>query len=564
MSIYPKQYKKKYDIPGLHITPNSNTNPRGTGSDVSDRGHILYIGSAPLERVIGFKAFLESFKINLQKEKEIISPANQNNSYIKEKEGSLSYDLTLNLPAHSTNEAINNMAKIEELQRLIAVGADWRITTEEKFDDVTAEFIVKSEYEGVSSLSETTLPLFYVFFKNLINSGNYFSSDKISSFEDLVAKGFTCYIDNVDYSPDVEAGYFEFDNFFYPKNIKLVLKLNYDSENLFIDKAGSLLNRRIIMPYSVNGLRNTLDTGLFPFHSSFIDSDYFNNISSKDHRNLTRKNYIFIGKKFGSLVNEYETEVDNTLDVNPTQRLETGFGEAFTDRYVVFDLFLESFNRDLKYKNTLKKAGSSSIFSKVIDGGTRFESLNYSVKINVVSENLLEAKKNAKKMQVLMRLFYKLFYDGTTPLNNDGNISKEDRLQKLSVYIPSMIEKPKAQRAMATTAEQMFENGVHLFLEDLSFDIDMDQGFFEEGSKMFAKSFSIDLKLYYNKNDLIVNYSMGKEGEERYYYFKKPTGGTGVSSENAHLFPYNRKTVRIGKPIQSSQSVPVDWSKWDE
>ena len=547
MPIYPKQYKKKYDIPGLHITLNSNTNPRGTGSDVSDKSHILYIGSAPLERVIGFKAFLESFKINLQKEKEIISPANQNNSYIKEKEGSLSYDLTLNLPAHSTNEAINNMAKIEELQRLIAVGADWKITTQEDYDYATGIYSSKEVHEGVSSISKTTLPLFYVFFKNLINSGNSFSSDKISSFEDLVSKGFTCYIDNIDYSPDVPAGYFEFDNFFYPKNIKLVLKLNYDSENLFIDEDGSLLKRRIIMPYSVNGFRNTLDTGLFPFHSSFINSDYFNNISSKDHRNLTRKNYIFIGRKFRSLVNTTE---NTTYDVEAQEHFYPD-GEGYedpTDRYVVFDLFLESFNRDLKYKNTLKKGGNSSIFSKVIDGGTKFESLKYSVKINVVSENLLEAKKNAKKMQVLMRLFYKLFYDGTIPLNNDGNISKEDRLQKLSVYIPSMIEKPKAQRAMATTAEQMFENGVFLFLEDLSFDIDMEQGFFEEGSKMFAKSFSIDLKLYYNKNDLIVNYSMGKEEGENYYYFEKPVGGTGVSSENAHLFPYNRKTVRIGKP----------------
>src|SRR6056300_1567049 len=162
MALYPTPIKKKYDIPGLHIT--SDENSRGTGSDTTNKSHILYIGSAPLERVVGFKAFIESFKINLQKEKEIVSPNNQNRSYIKEKEGSLSYNLSLNVPAHSTNEAINNMAKIEELQRLIVMpDAGWTVaaSTATNSDGTRTDSISTI---GVSSLSKTTLPLFYVFF----------------------------------------------------------------------------------------------------------------------------------------------------------------------------------------------------------------------------------------------------------------------------------------------------------------------------------------------------------------------------------------------------------------
>lgn len=555
MALYPKPIDKTYDIPGLHI-PSDDPNSRGTGSDTTDKSHILYIGSAPLERVVGFKAFIESFKINLQKEKEIVSPNNQNRSYIKEKEGSLSYNLSLNVPAHSTNEAVNNMAKIEELQRLIVMpDAGWTVaaSTATNSDGTRTDSISSI---GVSSLSNTTLPLFYVFFKNLINSGAAFTSDKIYDFKDLMKKGFTCYIENIKYDPDVDAGYFKLNGDFYPRNIKLSLSLIYESETLFSSIDGNVLNRRIIMPYELNGRRHAKDSGLFPFHSDITGKDEFNNINSDDLRNLERKNYLFIGKDFG----EEQQEASATTTTNTTQPAQTIIGQAggaqptpttttpteeqptSENRYVVFDLFLESFSRDLKYTHTKKDAGNSSIYSRITEGGTKFEALTYSVKINVPSENLREAKKNAKKMQVLMRLFYKLYADGTSL----STVSKEDQLQKLMVYIPSMIEKPGAG-SKQKYASGMFKNAIPLFLEELSFDIDMEQGFFEEKSKMYPKSFSVDFKFLYNKSNAILNYSMSKKDGVNNYYFEQPTTPDFVTADNAFLFPFNEKTVTIGK-----------------
>ncbi|HAI37061.1 MAG TPA: hypothetical protein DCM40_02435, partial [Maribacter sp.] len=123
MSRIPSEYTP-YNLSGISATP-IDGDFKAYGSDYSELGgHVLYIGSVPTERMVVFKAFFESIKMNLQKETEILKKESQNFSIIKERVGELSFDVTLNVPAHSTNEARNNLAKIAELQRLMVPG-DW-------------------------------------------------------------------------------------------------------------------------------------------------------------------------------------------------------------------------------------------------------------------------------------------------------------------------------------------------------------------------------------------------------------------------------------------------------
>ncbi|HAI37620.1 MAG TPA: hypothetical protein DCM40_05595, partial [Maribacter sp.] len=56
---------------------------------------------------------------------------------------------------------------------------------------------------------------------------------KINSFTDLIQRGFPCYIESISYEPQPDAGFFEFDSFLYPKNIKLNLELKYESMKLY-------------------------------------------------------------------------------------------------------------------------------------------------------------------------------------------------------------------------------------------------------------------------------------------------------------------------------------------
>jgi hypothetical protein len=72
MPLLPKR-KTPFFISDTSANPQYKSGTRvfrGSGTDYSDRGMIIYIGSVPLERVVPLKAFVESLKINLQKEIE--------------------------------------------------------------------------------------------------------------------------------------------------------------------------------------------------------------------------------------------------------------------------------------------------------------------------------------------------------------------------------------------------------------------------------------------------------------------------------------------------------------
>ena len=117
------------------------------------------------------------------------------------------------------------------------------------------------------------------------------------------------------------------------------------------------------------------------------------------------------------------------------------------------------------------------------------------------------------------------------------------------VYIPSMIEMPNSGKA-ATTPGAMFKNAVPLYLKDLSFDIDMDAGFFEQGNSVYPKVMSVDFTFIYNRADMIRNYNLRTTGREDYYFHKPGSKAKQpiIDPQNAHLFPFDRRTSKIGDP----------------
>ena len=155
MSLRPKKFGV-FDITSVPRAPTVVGGKevfRGHGSDTTDlTDNILYIMLVPLERTVVFKAFLDSFSINLTKEVDKLEEADKDASLIREYSGQVTYDITINVPAHSVNEAKNNVAKLEELQKLIAPLND--NLTDGIPDNILAD-------------SQTTLPIFKVFLKNL-------------------------------------------------------------------------------------------------------------------------------------------------------------------------------------------------------------------------------------------------------------------------------------------------------------------------------------------------------------------------------------------------------------
>jgi len=551
MSRLPSEFRP-YNLSNITATP-IDGEYRAFGSDYSDAGgEVLYIGSVPLERMVTFKAFFESIKLNLQKEVEILKKETQNFSIIKERVGELSFDITLNVPAHGTNEARNNLAKIAELQRLIIPG-DW---SRQPATGTTSE---RRIVIGASNRTEVVNPFFVVFFKNIINGGiDYSGNNPIKSFGDLFALGFPCYIEEVNYKPDMSSGHFKIDEHLYPKNIKLTLSLKYESLALKPEKG------EVLSSFLRNGHYSPRDTSLFPFllkvgnrNQNIEEAPSFLNNPSQIDFTKEKMNNIFVNDR--RLLNEkmdsyiYISNIRDPMNEDGSSpTASVGENQTGVNRYVVFKPIIEEFSRNIKTKiSSDEKAVNESVYNHVADGGFTFEALEYSLKFKTVSTSIQEAKKNAAKIQYLARMFYKKKEDGNlfdvqTPSRNHS-IPRKSAFSHLLFYVPSMVEMPGSSHDLTQNEIEMFKRAVPLFLKDLSFDMAIESGFFEENGKLYPKECSIAMTMINdNPNSIAPYYLTGIPEDE--IYTVTPLGNEDAkyfSDDVAHLFPYNRKTSKI-------------------
>jgi hypothetical protein len=518
----------------------------------------IVIGSAPLERIVSFKSFLNSFKFNLAKEANIESEANKNFSIIHEKGSTLSIEITLDVPAMDAHEAMVNAGKIEELQRLI-MGGRWSARP-------GAPPFSPTTFQNVSHEAGITTPLFYVYYRNLINSGPKYLPERISDFKDLMRVGFTCYIETVSYTPSHDVGHFQKDGKLYPKALTLSLILNYEDQSLF-DEFHPLKNKKAIQPLQMNGYYSTYDTSLFPFcvNTEYSHSDLkvslngeiekgqekLYNIKMNDIQSPTTD----VGKRVASGIMSTYIYISTPIGTDwyfRGERVDTGDQYARVPRWVMFRPFIEDFSRKVSTKFEKTDTGNSSIFSKVAQTGATFESLEYTLKLNIPSESLIEAKKNCGKVQHLMRMFLKKYNDGTQVLSR-GPLSKkmsmEDFTSKLMFYIPSMIEAPgSGEMADPNKRREMFKKSIPLFLKDLNIEIDMDAGFFVDGIRIFPKAMSITMNMIHNRNDMIRNYTFHTDYDDTIYY-RMPEFQTRsiITKEEYPFFPMDKKTIKIGR-----------------
>lgn len=534
------------------------------GSDFShihdyskERFEEIIIGSAPLERMVSFKSFLSAYKINITKDSTIESEANKNFSIIHEKGSNLSISLTLDIPAMDAHEAMVNSAKIEELQRLI-LGSKWSATP-------GSPPFRTSTFSGVSQKSGITTPLFYVYFRNLINSGPNFLPGRIGDFKDLMNVGFTCYIDNIEYTPVHELGHFEKDGKLYPKALSLTLVLNYEDQTLF-DEFHPLKNKKAIQPFQMNGYYSKYDTSLFPFCVKTEYSQDDLKVVLRDEIKESEKKILDINMNniqspTGIISTLAGPRMSTYIYISTTigrdwyfrgERTDTGDQYSRVPRWVMFRPFIENFTRKVSTKIEKTDDGNSSIFSKVSQVGVTFESIEYTLQFNIPSESLLEAKKNCGKIQHLMRMFLKKYNDGTQVISRSPvrkSMEMEDFTSKLMFYIPSMIEAPNAGSVHDSSDRRgMFTKAMPLFLKDLNIEIDMEAGFFVEGVRLFPKVMSVTMSMIHNRNDLIRNYTVSVDQDTNNHYELPETQTRSmIEKEEYPLFPLDKKTIKIGR-----------------
>lgn len=536
MSIKPDFFKPYHlsDIAQGEIRKNNIRTFRGYGSDTTDStDNVLYIYSPPLKRLVALKAFIDSYKINLTKDTEFKNEADKDSKVFAEFASDLSFDITLNIPAHSVNESRNNTAKLEELQRLISpLGIQGQ---------VDSNFGEKNSY-------------FTVWFKNLISSGNKFSNypKPITITEsDMVKNGFFCYIDSINFVPDMEAGFFDYDDvtdgkhglYLFPKNIKLSLRLNYgvgiSQQNIRKLRSLGINIAEPFMAFSKNGHYSAGDNAGFPFGVK---------VGTRNHLEL------FSGKS------DYTTDSMNQLDYSlhgNLRNLDNSFlfmsmnidkdtmpNDTFSDgskrkRWIMFKGFIDSFSRNYNVDAPKLEGDKERIFNAPLDTDreTTFNSLDYSIKINVPAGSVEEAKKNCAKIQYLTRMFVKKH----KPSSSQGARSEilSSTRNALKVYCPSFIENPNTTTFQPKDFNGMYANALELFLIDVQIEVDMDSGFFEERGNLYPKFISLEFKLSYHSGDLIRNYALTSEG---YSMLESPNSNY---KDREHRFPFPRKTSKI-------------------
>ena len=506
MALKPGKYTSQYNISDTildRVKQGEVETFRGSGTDYSELGtSIIYIASVPLKRVVSLKAFIESAKYNITKTTDIVEEMDKNSKVFTAFDGDLDIDVVINIPAHSTNEARNNLAKIEELQRLISPNSGFK-----RANKIPA---------NVDMTNGVIPSVFRVWFKNIISSGKEFkdySTPRTMEFGDIMKHGFPCVIDSVTYEPVLDAGFLELDNFLYPKVIKLNLKLIMEVSQVNIRELP-------IEGFDPNGNYSPFDNKFFPFCVPLEDSEKMNKLDYSLDQG-TKNNAFFMS-------------------------LET----TGQKRWVQFKPFLESFTRT--HGTSITYAESKERVGKLIasDQAMTFKDLSYKFKLLIPAKDIAEAKNNCAKIQYLMRMFYRppqpVDSEEIGSIHTSSNGSKKKEYVSLSnrrikVYSPSFIERAgAAEKHNNLTFDPMYQDGISMFLNSLTVDVSFEVGFFEEAGKLYPKEMSIDLDFIYDSNDLIKTYVLETD---TYFMQSSKTIPKGAEA----LFPYNRQTVTLGK-----------------
>ena len=519
MALKPGKYTSKYNISDTildRVVQDGVESFRGSGADYSELSDsVIYIANVPLKRVVALKAFIDSVKYNIAKTTEITEEKDKNNKVYTTFDGNMDIDVVINIPAHSTNEAVNNLAKIEELQKLISPNSGYRIN---------------DSLSNVDKRLGVIPPVFRVWFKNIISSGkkfNSYSTPLTMQFNDIMKFGFPCIIDTISFEPDVDAGFLELNNFLYPKVIKLNLKLVMETTQVNIKELP-------IEGFESTGGYSLFDNKFFPFCVSGLDNKQMNLLDYSLDRG-TQNNAFFMSLELFKVSKATET-------AGSSQR-----------RWVAFKPFLESFTRT--HGTNITYAESKERVGKLIasDQSVTFKDLSYKFKLLIPAKDIAEAKRNCAKIQYLMRMFYRppkpvdsvemsmiqkrsrwANFGAGFGLKEYGSLSN----RRIRVYSPSFIEKAGGSRKHDNlTFDFMYKNGISMFLNGLGVDINFEMGFFEEAGKLYPKEMSIDLEFIYDSNDLIKTYI--KEGDS--YNMQRST-----TVDEPEKFPYNRKTIKLG------------------
>lgn len=442
------------------------------------------------QRVVTFKAFLDSFKVNFNigrdEKQSLTSPYIIN--YLSK--FGFSYSISFDVPAHSVNEAISNMARFSELERIL-----------------TYPFLGSNNPADPNGYR---FPLSYILFNNLINNGGFWerygsTTPMNYTFNNIRKYGLRGVVKNINMTPDLEMGVFEYNGQTYFKSFKINMDITVPNTPFQTQKAleASTALRKFQSIVPLNKISNGQQKAY-----SFVSNEYLESVNATERstgalptttgRNLDTKGFPFNipnslwGKGFNyrtlnsyenGAVPQYSQNKSVYFSICPNDGNLSGEVAEHTN-VIKFFGFLESFQYS---KDQFVKEFDTSQPNITIPIFGSSAKIDFNFKLNVVSDNVNDALRNSAKLSYLFRMCIL-----------GGDI-------KNKILLSNLIKAPSYSGANNSySLTSTYGNGLAVNIQSISLDLDLEMGFFEYDSFFIPKSFSLDFQTQ------VVGSDMGK------------------------------------------------------
>ena len=158
---------------------------------------IIYILDRTSMRFISLKAFLTDFSLNITPKVEITDSIFAVDPFMSRGQTGFSYSFTLNVPAESLSEAVDNTAKLQELYRYIGT-----------LGNISSTYLTNDSHKKYDKSRESV-----VYFSNLINNCSLDSAlidhKNLDAAKEIRDRGISGVIKSLEFKPNLEDGVFE-------------------------------------------------------------------------------------------------------------------------------------------------------------------------------------------------------------------------------------------------------------------------------------------------------------------------------------------------------------------
>jgi hypothetical protein len=460
------------------------------------------------QRVVTFKAFLDNFKINYEigrdERQSLTSP------YIVSYLGkfAFSYSISFDVPAHSVNEAISNMARFSELERILT-------------------------YPHLGSTNDADangyrFPLSYILFNNLINNGGFWERYGSNTpfdytFANIRKYGLRGVVKNINMTPDLELGVFEYNGQTYFKSFKISFDIAVPNTpfqvNKSIEESSLVYQNQSIMPLQLMG--DATDKAYNFSTSKYLDALGETEQATGAPETTTGKNVDTMGFPFNIPVSLWGKGFDYRTLNNYVNGATTQYSQnkniffsicpndgslngdvAQNTNVLKFICYLESFSYAKEQHVKDFESSEAGITIPIFGSSAK---INFDFTLNIVADNVNDALRNAAKLSYLFRMIIL-----------GGDI-------KNKILLSNLIKSPSSSgRRNSYSLSDTYGNGLVVNVQSVSFDIDLEMGFFEYNSFFIPKSFSLafstqvvgsDMGKIITNNDLETNKKLYADGD---------------------------------------------------